>query len=89
MLPGLAQCAGGPYQLVSDPWTSIGADGAAYVGALGLNPNGKPGSAVLVSAARDGGATWGAPVVVAAADPRTELLDKPSILADPRRPHRV
>jgi len=89
MLPGLAQCAGGPYQLVSDPWTSIGADGAAYVGALGLNPNGKPGSAVLVSAARDGGATWGAPVLVAAADPRTELLDKPSILADPRRPHRV
>lgn len=88
MLPGLAQCAGGPYQLVSDPWTSIGADGAAYVGALGLNPNGKPGSAVLVTAARDGGASWGAPVVVATAD-RAELLDKPSILGDPRRPRRV
>ena len=89
MLPSLAQCAGGPYELVSDPWTSVGADGSAYVGALGLNPNGKPGSAILVSAARDGGSSWGAPVVVAAADPRTELLDKPSILADPRRSRRV
>src|SRR5262249_23786112 len=89
MLPGLAQCSDGPYELVSDPWTSIGADGAAYVGALGLNPNGKPGSAVVVSAARDGGATWGAAGVVGAADPRTEFFDKPSILADPRLPRRV
>src|SRR5215467_16292686 len=50
MLPGLTQCAGGPYELASDTWASIGADGTAYVGALGLNPGGKRGSAILVSA---------------------------------------
>ena len=27
MLPGLTQCAGGPYQLASDTWASIGSDG--------------------------------------------------------------
>jgi hypothetical protein len=89
MLPGLTQCAAGPYELASDNWASIGADGTAYVGALGLNPGGKRGSAILVSAARDGGTTWGAPVVVAAADPTSQMLDKPSILADPRRARRV
>ena len=90
MLPELARCAGGPYALVSDVWASIGPDGAAYAGALGVSPNGRPGYAVVVSASRDGGTTWGTPVVVSAGIPTQGIvLDKPSILADPRRAGRV
>ncbi len=88
MLPGLTQCAGGPYQLASDTWASIGPDGTAYVGALGVNPGGKAGTAILVSSARDGGTAWGAPVVVSAGS-TNQVLDKPSILADALRARRV
>src|SRR5262249_12007368 len=38
---------------------------------------------------RDGGGRWTAPVVVDTATPPEALLDKPAILADPRRPGRV
>jgi hypothetical protein len=89
MLPHLTHCAGGPYALASDTWASIGPDGAAYVGALGVRPSGRPDLAVTVSASRDGGASWAAPVVVSTAEPHAAILDKPSILADPRRPGRV
>lgn len=89
MLPGLTQCAGGPYELASDPWASIGPDGAAYVGGLGVNPRGKPGTAIVVSASHDGGSTWGAPVAVTTAESPSAMLDKPSILSDPRRSGRV
>lgn len=89
MLPGLTQCAGGSYELASDPWASIGPDGAAYVGGLGVNPNGKPGTAIVVSSSRDGGSKWGAPAVVTTAESPNTLLDKPSILSDPRRSGRV
>jgi hypothetical protein len=89
MLPGLTRCAGGPYELASDTWASIGPDGAAYVGALAVRPNGRPDMAVTVSASIDGGARWAAPVVVSTANPRDALIDKPSILADPHRPGRV
>lgn len=89
MLRGLTQCTGGPYQLASDTWASIGPDSAAYVGALGVNPNGRRGTAIVVTASRSGGTTWSAPVVVTSADPRTTILDKPSILADPRHAGRV
>ena len=89
MLPGLTQCAGGPYRLASDPWTAIGPDGAAYVGSLGVDLTGRVGTAVVVSASRDGGASWGNPIVVASVDPASATLDKPSILADPKHPGRV
>jgi hypothetical protein len=88
MLPQLARCAGGPYALVSDTWASIGPDHAAYVSTLAI-ASGRPGSySILVSASRDGGRTWAAPVVLATAPPQA-VLDKPSILADPQRPGRV
>jgi hypothetical protein len=89
MLPNLARCAGGPYALVSDTWASIGPDHVAYVSALGL-ADGRPSAiSVVVSASRDGGRTWATPVVMASASTREAILDKPSILADPRRPGRV
>jgi hypothetical protein len=89
MLPSLARCTGGPYPLVSDTWASIGPDHTAYVSALALTTGRPQGSSVVVSASRDGGRSWAAPVVVASGSPPQALLDKPSILADPRRPGRV
>ncbi|HXM59054.1 MAG TPA: hypothetical protein VOB72_26880 [Candidatus Dormibacteraeota bacterium] len=91
MLPRLTRCAGGgPYELVSDTWTSIGPDGAAYVGALTISPRGgRFDSSIVVSASRDGGTAWGAPVVAGTAAAGEAVLDKPSILADPRKPGRV
>jgi hypothetical protein len=89
MLPSLARCAGGPYALVSDTWASIGPDHTAYIGALALTAGQPPGYSVVVSASRDGGRTWAAPVVVATESPPRALLDKPSILADPQKPGRV
>jgi hypothetical protein len=89
MLPHLARCAGGPYALVSDTWASIGPDGTAYVGALALSGAGGRTYSVVVAASRDGGARWASPVVVSAATAPDAVLDKPSILADPRRPGRV
>lgn len=89
MLPKLASCAGGPYGLVSDTWVSIGPDHAAYAGALAVD-TGRPLSySVVISVSRDGGGSWTAPVVVATGSPPGALLDKPSILADPRRAGRV
>jgi hypothetical protein len=89
MLPHLARCAGGPYALVSDTWASIGPDHVAYVSTLAIT-SGRPESySILVSASRDGGRTWAAPVVLATASPPQAVLDKPSILADARRPGRV
>jgi hypothetical protein len=89
MLPQLARCAGGPYALVSDTWASIGPDGTAYVSTLALAGAGGRTYSIVVSASRDGGTTWAAPVVVSTATAPAALLDKPSILADPRRPGRV
>lgn len=89
MLPKLTSCAGGPYGLVSDTWVSIGPDHVAYVSTLAVD-TGRPLSySIAVSVSRDGGASWAAPVVVATGSPPGALLDKPSILADPRRPGRV
>jgi len=89
MLPRLTRCAGGPYPLVSDTWASIGPDHTAYVSALALTAGPPQGYAIVVSASRDGGSSWGAPVVVDSAGPPRAILDKPSILADPRRAGRV
>jgi hypothetical protein len=89
MLPEVARCSGGPYALVSDTWTSIGPDHTAYVSALTLTGGRPVGYSVVVSASRDGGHTWTGPAVVATASPPQALLDKPSILADPRKPGRV
>ena len=89
MLPDLARCAGGPYGLVSDTWASVGPDHTAYVSTLAITTGRPLGYSVVVSTSRDGGRSWAAPVVLATASPPLALLDKPSILADPRKPGRV
>jgi hypothetical protein len=81
LLPNLTRCANGRYPLASDDWASIGPDGTAYVGSLAVGPT----QAVVVSAARDGGDTWSDPVAAVTVTDRSVILDKPSILADPRR----
>jgi hypothetical protein len=90
MVPGIARCAGGSYPLVTDAWVTVGSDHTAYACVLALATAGPlpSGLSVVVSASRDGGGTWGTPVVVAASR-GSLLLDKPSILADPDRPGRV
>lgn len=82
LLSGLTRCSGGRYPLASDGWASIGADGVAYVGSLGVGST----QAVVVSASRNGGDTWDDPVAAESVTDPSVILDKPSILADPRRP---
>lgn len=81
LLPHLTRCAGGSYPLASDEWASIGADGTAYVGSLAVGPT----QAVVVSASRNGGGAWADPVAAVSVGDPGVILDKPSILADPRR----
>src|SRR5438105_6514457 len=87
-LPGLLTCAGGSYVHTSDPWVSIGADGVVYVAVLGTRgvPTSGAGYDIVVTASRDHGATWDAPVVVEATTSPPLQADKEAILADPRRP---
>jgi hypothetical protein len=85
-LPRLTSCAGGPYDLASDPALSIGAGGTAYLGSIGVKVIGSGDntsfdSDVLVSTSTDG-VTWGDPVVVASSDDPLVSFDKETILAD-------
>ena len=81
LLPHLTRCAGGRYPVASDDWASIGPDGTAYVGSLAVGPT----QAVVVSASRSGGDVWADPVAAESVSDPSVILDKPSILADPRR----
>lgn len=71
-------CAGGrtaSWRRASDPWVSIGADGRAYVIAVG--------NGIAVSTSTDG-RRWSAPVALAA-NGGGFLTDKPTLTADPAR----
>jgi hypothetical protein len=81
-------CTGGSYARASDPWATIGPDGAAYQIAIGFNgATFAPGSssAVLASRSSDGGRTWSAPATLIL-DASTPFNDKESITADPLMP---
>jgi hypothetical protein len=89
-MPAMTRCAGGRYDLASDPVVSIGPD-RAYLAAIGIEVVGS-GSAmrlddeVVVSSSADGGRNWGpAVVVVTSADPLVNF-DKETLQADPSRP---
>ena len=82
LVPGVLQCDGGPFAAVADPWVSIGPDGLIYVSYLGLATT---SNAVAVSVGRDHGSSWSPTVAVATSQAGTEF-DKPTILADQRRP---
>ena len=79
---------GGGFQRASDPWVSIGPDGAAYQIAIAFNgatfASGSS-SAVLASRSVDGGRNWSAPATVML-DASAPFNDKEAITADPAAP---
>jgi hypothetical protein len=79
---------GGDFDRATDPWVSIGPDGAAW--AMSLSTTGgsfTAGSvnAMLVARSTDGGSTWGAAVPVIT-DTAPYFNDKNAITADPHDP---
>lgn len=87
---------GGPYNRASDPWISIGPDGAAYsVGLLATNTRlgvgaGDNDTAVAAVTSSDGGRTWHNPNVIKADQGTSPIFevtqffnDKESVTADP------
>jgi hypothetical protein len=94
LIPDATRCSGGPLDAASDPWVSFGPHGTAYE-IQNTYVRRRPklqklfGSAVGIraSASRDGGSHWSSPVVLASDSPTTTTdADKPSVIADPRRP---
>jgi hypothetical protein len=82
---------GGDYERASNPWVTIGADGAANVIALAFNGQLlAPGSlsAVLSSRSTDGGMTWGS-VSTLILDGPNAFNDKDVITADPVNQHLI
>ena len=86
LLAGLTACTQGPFSLVSDPTAGIGADGTAYIAALFVRPGaGGPGG-FAVSVSHDRGQSWRAPVPVLDLRDPLQVVDKPFLVADPKRP---
>jgi hypothetical protein len=89
--PAVTTCAGGPYELASDPAVSIGPD-RAYLAAIGIHAGAGGGEEsdldadVVVSSSADGGLTWGAPVVAGTSSDPLVALDKETVVADPSKP---
>jgi hypothetical protein len=93
-VPGISACSGSEYELAADPWLSTGPDGTTYLAGISLDINDSPHpsgppylpfrSRIQVNRSSDGGRTWSEPALVVAGEGR--LHDKPSIVADPRRP---
>jgi hypothetical protein len=85
--PPFSRCAGGTpanggdYERATDPWVSIGPDGAAHQIALALDDS-TPNEAMLVSTSRDGGRTWGRITTLIRDTSPNFLNDKESITAD-------
>jgi hypothetical protein len=88
-----SRCAPGglPYDRATDPWVSIGPNGTggsvAYAISVSFNATDND-NAVAAVRSTDGGATWGAPVVIRADLGQNQFFnDKESITADPYRPN--
>jgi hypothetical protein len=79
-LPGLTRAVGGTYDRASDPVVAFGADGSVYVSSLVLDVS-CPG-AVAVSRSTDGGATFGAPVLVQQSNTCALIDDKNWLVTD-------
>lgn len=88
-VPGVSPCTGDDYELAADPWLSTGPDGTVWLAGISLDlressPRLPYRTRLQVSTSPDGGLSWSAPSVVVAGTGR--LHDKPSLVADPRRP---
>src|ERR671922_2020778 len=94
IVPGISRCSGGEYELAADPWLSTGPDGTTYLAGISLDLNDSPHptgppflpfrSRIQVNRSSDGGRSWSPPSLVVGGEGR--LHDKPSLVADPRRP---
>jgi hypothetical protein len=88
--PPVSGCAGGTYDLASDPVVTFGPD-RAYLATIGIDVVGTEAQLglddeVIVSTSSDGGDTWGKPEVVAtSADPLVSF-DKETLVTDPEAP---
>jgi hypothetical protein len=81
-IAAFALCSGGIYQRATDPWVSIGPDGAAWQIAYSFNAN-TPDQAMLVSRSLDRGRTWEQPKpLILDSDPDV-VDDKETVTADP------
>jgi hypothetical protein len=88
--PPITRCAGGVYDLASDPVVAMGSD-RAYLAAIGIDVIGTEAQfeiddEVVVSTSADGGATWGKPSVVATSGDPLVSFDKETLVADPGFP---
>lgn len=86
VMPGITKCSGGAYDRASDPWVTFAPNGDAYAISLTFDVF-DPNNGILVSKSTNGGASWSAPIPVAADS--TGGLDKQSITADPSNPNYV
>jgi hypothetical protein len=80
-VPGLTKHSGGSYDRASDGIVQFAADGTAYLSSLLFDAT-TPRSAVAVSKSTDGGATWGAPVLVHASGNPNYSDDKNFLVID-------
>jgi hypothetical protein len=87
--PPVSRCAGGGVDWITsfhDEWVAVGPDGRAYLGSLVSRWGEEPSRAgVQVVTSADGGATWGAPAVVADSADRRRSFDNTTVAADPTR----
>jgi hypothetical protein len=90
LVPGISRCTGGADERTSDPWVSIGPDGAVYLASLTFTDNPLLAAGGLagptnqrISRSNDGGVTWSKPTTVIA---NGSYNDREMINADPRRP---
>lgn len=76
------------YLSAADPWVSFGPDGTAYLAAVISGPGVNTAStgATIVNTSRDGGQTWGGPVIL---DDVGYAFDRTTMIADPVRPGRA
>ncbi len=79
-MPGLTKAVGGVWDRASDPVVAFGPDGSVYVSALVFD-TGCP-SGVTVSRSTNGGATFGAPVLVQKSTTCTVSDDKNWLVVD-------
>lgn len=71
------------FQIVSDPWVSIGPDGIAYASVLVVS---NTASGVQTAISTNGGKTWGAVRTVISDPAGSATNDKDAITADPAKP---
>lgn len=84
-------CAGGPVPAglrSSDPWVTTGPDGRWYLSAITWTPGEDADlvNALVAVTSADGGATWDAPVAIAASSTPAVSHDNLALTADPTQP---